>query len=188
MIAVAELLHGADADVVVNCYLAVLGRWPDEAGFAHHLASIREQPERRLAMLERMAGSEEARLAGRGMPRGAPGEASPEAALAAQLRLRTAFLLDEIGKLRGASATPALPPGFAEEVAALQSDFEALRREVRARLALLEQARAAALPEEARAPGGLAEYLLDLVEISEARTLARLRSLERRAFGGDTEG
>lgn len=180
-----ELLFGEDEDVVANCYLAVLGRWPDEGGMAHHLARIRGAPERRADMLREIAGSEEARLAGRGAPPDGP-ETTPERALAAQLRLRTEFLLRELSRAREAASTEAVPPGFVEDISSVAADFEAFRREARARLESLERA----LAERARLPDpppGFADYLLDLLAASEARVLERMRALERRAFGGEKE-
>jgi hypothetical protein len=184
MITLEELLWGTDEDVVINAYLILLGRWPDEAGLAHHLATIRNQPERRRAMIEAIAGSEEGRLAGRVFP--PPGAATAERALAAQLRLRTAFLIGEIARARDA-ARPALPPEWAEEQARLGAELDMLKHELRARLAALEASRAEALPTAPAVPEGMADYLLDLIAAAEARMLERLRLLERRAFpaGGE---
>lgn len=186
MITAAELLFGADEDAVVNAYLAVLGRWPDEGGMAHHLAAIRGRPERRIAMLREIAGSEEARLAGRGMPpEEGPDPPPPDRALAAQLRLRTDFLRAELARAARPEAEQ-VPPGFVDDLSAVAADFEAFRREARARLDALERARAESAPAEPTPAPGFADYVLDLLAASEARVLDRLRALERRAFGDKT--
>lgn len=64
MIDLAELLVGTDEDFLTNAYIAILGRWPDEAGFTSNLARIRGRPDERLPMLRRMTNSEEARAMG----------------------------------------------------------------------------------------------------------------------------
>jgi hypothetical protein len=184
VITTAELLAGADEDFVVNAYIAVLGRWPDDGGFAHHVARIAGRPQERLAVLRDMAASEEARARGVALDLGPAAAADPAAALAAQLRLRTQFLLREIATLREAARPGAVPPGLAEEQARMAAELAALRREFRERIAALEDARAGAVGPVPAVPEGMADYLLDVVAEAEARMAERLRILERRAFGG----
>jgi hypothetical protein len=88
----AHLLPGTDREFVVNAYLAILGRWPDEGGLAHHLGFVAGRPERRIEALRNMLASEEAKLRGCDLP--LDGAASPAEAAAAQLRLRVDFLLE----------------------------------------------------------------------------------------------
>ena len=87
----AHLLPGTDEDFVINAYLAILGRWPDEGGLAHHMDFIADRPERRTEMLRHMLSSEEA--AAHGQPLPLEGGATAVEAELAQLRLRVAFLL-----------------------------------------------------------------------------------------------
>lgn len=200
-----DLMHGEDHDFVVNAYLALLGRWPDDAGYHHYLDSIRNRPERRAEVLRALAGSEEARRAGMAMEI-APGPllpSDPRQALAAALELRTGHLHAEIERLKEAVELlgGAELAGFGAELieardAALRSEIEAARREMRERVealaALLPEAAAsaggpgaalAATAEEraARAVAGLvAEYAAELLALAEARFDARLRGIEAR--------
>ena len=52
-----DLLAGDDHDFVVNLYLALLRRWPDEDGYRHFLAMVAGRPERRIEALRHMAKS-----------------------------------------------------------------------------------------------------------------------------------
>lgn len=177
MITAGEMLHGSDEDVVVNLYLSVLGRWPDEAGYEHHLAFIAGRPERRREALERIRGSEEGRLRNRPMDPD-PAPVLPERALAAQLRLRTAWFRDEIARL---ATAPAVDAPLLEEVTALRLEVAELRREAEERLARLEAALAGPLPEAPALSAALSVgYVNDLVELLRAELLARLRALEAR--------
>ena len=49
-----DLLAGDDHDFVVNLYLALLRRWPDEAGYRHFMGMVAGRPERRLDALRQM--------------------------------------------------------------------------------------------------------------------------------------
>lgn len=179
MIRAGELLHGTDEDVVVNLYLGLLGRWPDEAGFEHHLAFLRGAPERRQEAFARIQGSEEGRL--RGLP--VDPDVSPvpaEQALAAQLRLRTAWFRAELARL---AAAPPVNAPLLEEVAALRMELAELRREASERLAALEQALAGPLPDApALSPSLSLGYVNDLIESMRAEVLSRIRALELRAL------
>lgn len=183
MITLGELLHGSDADFVVNAYLAALGRWPDEAGFDHHLASIAGQPTRRLEALHRILGSEEGRLKARPVSLDAT-SVPPEQALTAQLRLRTDALRSEMAALREATATGSVAPAMASEVAALGADLAALRSEMRERLAGLEALIAGRIPPApSLSPSLSVDYVNDLVEAAQAQLAHRLRAIEKKLLG-----
>lgn len=209
-VAAGDLLFGEDHDFVVNAYIALLGRWPDAAGYGHYLGAIRDRPERRAEVLQALAGSEEARRPGRAGPRVEVPEgpilpSDPRRALSVALDLRTGFLHAELERLReavellGGPGGPELA-GLGSELleareAELRSEIAAVRREMRERLegvqALLrEQGR---LPPDAPLPAAtaeervaealsrtLADYVGDLIAVSEARIEARLRGIEAR--------
>lgn len=178
----AELLHGTDEDVVVNLYLGILGRWPDEPGFAHHLDFLAGRPERRAEALARIMASEEARLRGVRLD---PSLAAvpPEQALATQMRLRAEWFRQELAR-RDAPAAPGPDPATLEEVAALRHEVAALRREMEARLAAIEACLAGELPAApALSPALSVGYVNDLLETLRAEMLERLRRLEIRQIG-----
>jgi hypothetical protein len=181
MIRAGELLHGSDEDVVVNLYLGLLGRWPDEAGFEHHLAFIADQPARRREAFDRIRGSEEGRL--RALPVDPdPAPVPAEQALAAQLRLRTAWFRAELARV---AATPATDAGLMEEVMALRMELAELRRESAERMAAIEQALAGPLPEAPLLSPALSlGYVNDLIEATRAELLHRLRAVELRQIEG----
>jgi hypothetical protein len=179
MIAAAHLLPGTDADFVESAYLAILGRWPDEGGLAHHLAFVRGRPERRVPMLRDMLASEEARARGAALDFAAT--ATPAEAEAAQLRLRVDLLLRE----RGAVPPPAPDPALREDLSRLAAELEALGREVRDRLAALEAGLARALPLAPALSAALSvEFVQDQIEAALLRLEARLRRLEAQALEG----
>ena len=182
MIRAGELLHGTDEDVVVNLYLGVLGRWPDEPGFAHHLDFIAGRPERRAAALDNMIASEEAQARGRPLdpdPRPVP----PEQALATQMRLRAEWFRMELAR-RDAPAAP--DQAVLQEVVALRQDLAALRREMEARFAAVEALLAGELPAApALSPTMSVGYVNDLLEVLRAELLQRLRALEARQLERD---
>ena len=196
-----DLLAGDDHDFVVNLYLALLRRWPDEAGYRHFLDMVAGRPERRLDALREMVESEEVRRDGAALEIG-PGPvvpADPRRALAMALDLRTSWLRDQVAELReavellGGAGGPELAGLTAELIeardAALRSEIGALRREVAELRALLEGRAAAAgplpdpgFPAVDPLPGRLADYVGDLLAITEARFEARLRAMEARAM------
>ena len=196
------LAAGDDHDFVVNLYLALLRRWPDDAGYRHFLGMVAGRPERRLDALRQMAGSEETRRAGVSMEVG-PGPvvpADPRRALAVALDLRTSWLRDQVADLReavallGGAGGPELAGLGAELVeardAALRSEIGTLRREVAEAIGelrgLLDPRRSADSRDppppaaDPHLPGRLADYVGDLLAIAEARFDARLRALEAR--------
>jgi hypothetical protein len=183
MIRAGELLHGTDEDVVVNLYLGVLGRWPDEPGFAHHLGFIAGRPERRAEALAHMMASEEAQLRGRPLdpdPRPVP----PEEALATQMRLRAEWFRMELTRRDAPVATP--DQATLEEVVALRQDLAALRREMEARFAAVEALLAGDLPAAPTlSPALSVGYVNDLLETLRAELLQRLRALEIRQLERD---
>ena len=197
-----DLLAGDDHDFVVNLYLALLRRWPDDAGYRDFLGMVAGCPERRIDALRRMAASEEARRDG-AAPEIGPGPvvpADPRRALAVALDLRTSWLRDQVAELRealellGGAGGPELSALAAELIeardAALRSEIGALRREVAELRGLLEGRSYAADPPSpdtgppaaASLPGRLADYVGDLLAITEARFEARLRAVEARAL------
>lgn len=170
----AHLLPGTDEDFVINAYLAILGRWPDEGGLAHHMDFIADRPERRTEMLRHMLSSEEA--AAHGQPLPLEGGATAVEAELAQLRLRVAFLL---------KAPPVPPPAsdpvLAEELGRLAADLALLRREMQDRLAAVETCLAHALPSAPQlSPSMSVDFVQDQIEATQARLEARLRRLETR--------
>ncbi len=184
MISVAELLHGTDEDFVTNAYLAALGRWPDEGGFAHHLASIAGQPGRRAEMLRVMHESEEGRMKRRVITPDA-GPVPLEQALAAQLCLRTEVLRAEIAELR-ASPAAALSPALEGEVVALRAALGSLGTELRERIAALEAALAGRVPAAPNlSPAVSLDYVNDVIEAAQAQLNQRLRAIEKRLIAPD---
>lgn len=175
MISIGELLPGTDEDFVTNIYLAVLGRWPDEGGFEHHLRAIAGRPERRLEVLRSMIGSEEGLQKARPLD---PDErpAPLERALAAQLRLRA-----EIPQVR--DLTHGAATAIAGEVQALGLEVAALGQELRARLAALEAVVAGRLPTApGLSPSVSIEFVSGLIEAAQAPLQHRLRALEKRVL------
>ena len=195
-----DLLAGDDHDFVVNMYLALLRRWPDEAGYRHFMGMVAGRPERRLDALRQMAESEEVRRAGLAVEIG-PGPvvpADPRRALAVALDLRTSRLRDQVAELReavellGGAGGPELSALAAELIeardAALRSEIAVLRREVAEAVAelrgLLGRGETADGPPPAGdpLPGRFADYVGDLLALTEARLEARLRALEARTL------
>lgn len=202
-----DLLAGDDHDFVVNLYLALLRRWPDEAGYRHFSGMVAGRPERRIDALRQMAESEEARREGV-PPEIGPGPvvpADPRRALAVALDLRTSWLRDQVAELReavellGGVGGPELAGLGAELIeardAALRSEIGVLRREVAAAIGELRgllQGRGdsdggggpSPDPRPSAAddplPARLADYVGDLLAITEARFEARLRAVEAR--------
>lgn len=180
MISIGELLHGTDEDFLVNLYLATLGRWPDEAGFAHHRAIIAGQPWRRAELIQIFRESEEGRNCGL-MIGTDPGPVPAEQALAAQLRLRTLALRNAIEELRAAPALNGLGPAAAGEIAALGASLAGLGVELRERLAAMEALLAGRVPPAPNlSPAVSLDLVNDLVEAAQAQINLRLRQLERR--------
>ena len=200
-----DLLAGDDHDFVVNLYLALLRRWPDEAGYRHFLGMVAGRPERRLDALRLMAESEEVRRDGGAAPEIGPGPvvpADPRRALAVALDLRTSWLRDQVAELReavellGGVGGPELAGLTAELIeardAALRSEIGGLRREVAELRGLLEgRCDAAAVPEPSATdplPARFADYVGDLLAIAEARFEARLRAAEARMMQAPPSG
>lgn len=181
------LLAGTDEDVVVNLYLAVLGRWPDEGGFANYMALLAQGRAMRARMFEELRHSEEARQ--RGLPLNpdlAPGGEGE--ALAAQLRLRTRWFQGEIARLQARPAGGA-DPAMAEELATARQELASLRAEHAARLAAIEAMLAGAIPPApVLSPALSLGHVNDLVEVLRAELLERLRRLEVRAMERDHPG
>lgn len=206
-----DLLLGEDHDFVVNLYLAVLRRWPDPAGYRHYMEMIANRPERRVEAMRLMAASEEARRAGPALEIGPDPvlPSDPRRALAAVLALRTGWLQEQVAAVReavellGGPGGPELAGLGAELVeareAALRSEINALRREMTERLeAVLELLRQQgvpvasaprpATPEERAAEAVsrlVADYVGDLLALTEARFEARLRRIEARLLAQD---
>jgi hypothetical protein len=200
---------GEDHDFVVNAYIALLGRWPDDAGYHHYLDQVRNRPERRAEVLRALAGSEEARRAGTAMeiPPGPLLPSDPRQALSAALEIRTGYLHAEIERLKetvellGGPGGPEMAGLGAELIesrdAALRSEIAAARREMRERVEALvgmlptppavagsgtcAPLLATAEERAARAVAGLvADYVGDLLAVAETRFEARLRAIEAR--------
>jgi hypothetical protein len=206
-----DLLLGEDHDFVVNLYLAVLGRWPDAAGYRHYMDMIANRPERRVEAMRLMGGSEEARRAGSALEIGSDPvlPSDPRRALAAVLALRTGWLQEQAAAVReavellGGPGGPELAGLGAELVevreAALRSEINALRRGMTERLEsvleLLRQqgvplgaAPRPATPEERAAQAVsrlVADYVGDLLAVTKARFEARLRAIEARLLARD---
>jgi len=183
-----DLLAGDDHQFVVNTYVALLRRWPDRAGYEHYLDVVRTHPERRIDMLRDMAASDEAQRAGTSLELGdgpiVPSD--PRRAFTLMLELRTEVLNDEIERLRG--AIDDLVRGGAGEIARLDgelaetrdarlyAEIAELRRELRRGA---PQAAAPEPPAMAEAVAArFADYVGELLAISEARFDARLRAME----------
>ncbi len=206
-----ELLHGEDHDFVVNLYLAVLRRWPDPGGYRHYMDMIANRPERRVEAMRLMAGSEEARRAGSALEIGPDPvlPSDPRRALAATLALRTDWLQEQVAALReavellGGPGGPELAGLGAELIEAreamLRSEINALRREMAERLqGVLDLLRQQGVPigtapypltSEERAAEAVsrlvADYVGDLLALTEARFEARLRAIEARLLAQD---
>ncbi len=179
-ITLGELLHGTDEDFLVNLYLAALGRWPDEMGFAHHLGVIAHGPGKRVGVVHDFMGSEEGRRHG-GCIILDPEPVPVEQALAAQLRLRTDVLRAAILELRHAPRTEAATSSVAGDVLALGAALDSLRTEMKERIAALEAALAGQVPASpSLSPRVSLDYVNDLVEASQAQIHQRLRALELR--------
>ncbi len=175
-ITAADLIMGSDDDFVINLYLAVLGRWPDPEGLAHFTRQVTGRPEARRDAILELANSPEAMQ--HGLPLAVPDPlfpSEPLQALQAQLALRSEYLN------RLASAPPPPPPATAqiEAVAPLlremRAELDAIRREFRERLAELPQAS----PPPPPATPDMADYINDLLAVSEARMELRVRAMER---------
>jgi hypothetical protein len=201
-----DLLAGDDHDFVVNLYLALLRRWPDDAGYRHFREMVAGRPELRLDAFREIAESEEVRRAGTALEVGSAPvvPADPRRALAVALDLWTSWLRDEVAELREAvellgGTGGAELAGLAAELieardAALRSEIGALRREMAAAIgelrALLE--RRGDAPAESRPdpeppgpdslPARLADYVGDMLAVAEARFEARLRAVEARTM------
>ncbi|MCX8133322.1 MAG: DUF4214 domain-containing protein [Roseococcus sp.] len=179
------LLWGADEDVVINLYLAVLGRWPDEGGFANYMGLLAQGPAQRLRLFEELRHSEEARA--RALPIDPDLTPGSEAeSLAAQLRLRSRWMREEMARLaaRPAGGTDAAP---AEALAAARQEMAALRAEFTARLAAVEAALAGAIPPApVLSPALSLGHVNDLVEVLRGELLERLRRLELRVLALET--
>ena len=185
MISLGELLHGSDEDFLVNLYLATLGRWPDEAGLAHHRPIIAGHPERRAELVRMFLDSEEGRQRGLSVAADA-GPVPVEQALAAQLRLRTLVLRQAIEDLREAPALNGLGPAAAGEIAALGASLASLGAELRERMAAMEALIAGRVPPVPNlSPAVSLDLVHDLVEASQAQLTLRLRQLERRLLERD---
>ncbi|WP_431268718.1 DUF4214 domain-containing protein [Dankookia sp. P2] len=187
----ADLIGGEDHDFVVNLYLALLGRWPDAAGYRRYLDAVAGRPERRLEALREVSVSAEAARHGTRIEFGSgpaipPG---PTRALAVTLALRTDWLRAELARLQEAVGLLG-SAGLAAELieardAGLHFEMNALRREVTERLDALPglpgaeaaAARDAAVQSISRL---VVDYAGDLVAAAEARMEQRLRAMEAR--------
>lgn len=187
----ADLIGGEDHDFVVNLYLALLGRWPDAAGYRRYLDVVAGRPERRLEALREVAVSEEAARHGARIDFGSgpavpPG---PTRVLGLSLALRTDWLQAEVARLQEAVGLLG-GAGFAADLiesrdAGLHFELNALRREVTERLDGVlgppggdgAAMRDAAVQSVARL---VVDYAGDLVAAAEARMEQRLRAMEAR--------
>ncbi len=182
-----DLLHGDDHEFVVNLYLAVLRRWPDEAGYRHFMEQVFNRPERRVEAIREIAGSEEAHRQGSLVtlaPRPIPSD--PHRARDLILSLRTEVLHEEMGRLQ--QALELLSGSGVAEVAALQGELaEARDAELRSELNSLRRGMAlltAPPPPAASARMDLAQGLAQLLDAYLAERLggfeSRLAALEAR--------
>jgi len=185
MITLGELLHGSDEDFLTNLYLAVLGRWPDEGGFAQHLQGLVADPGRRITTFREFLESEE----GRSRPGAVDPDPSPvsaERALAAQLGLRTRTLRSEVIQLREAQATASAGAAVLGEVGALRAAFGSLGIELRERMAALEAALAGRVPPTPNlSPAISLDYVNDQIEAAQLPLNQRLRTIEKRLLAPD---
>jgi len=185
MITLGELLHGSDEDFLTNLYLAVLGRWPDEGGFALHLQALMADPGRRAATFQEFMESEEGQRRP-GAVDADPGPVSVEQAWAAQLGLRTQALRREVAQLREAQATAAAGAAMLGEVAALRFALTGLGTELRERMAALEAALAGRVPTSPNlSPAISLDYVQDQIEAAQMPLNQRLRALEKRLLAPD---
>ncbi len=60
----SDLIHGNDADFVINAYIALQHHWPDSGGYAHYLYYLGQRPGERLQVLIEIAASKVARRLG----------------------------------------------------------------------------------------------------------------------------
>jgi hypothetical protein len=210
-----DLLFGEDHDFVVNLYLAVLRRWPDPGGYHHYMQMVANHPERRIDAIRQISGSEEARRAAASIAIPETGPilpSDPRRAMAAALDLRTEWLREQVEGLReglallGGPGGPELAGLGAELIEArdaeLRSEINALRREVGGRMdaildllrqhgVLLPAAERPATTEERAAQAVsrlVADYVGDLLAITEARFEARLRAIEARLLAVQATG
>ncbi|MFC7474402.1 DUF4214 domain-containing protein [Dankookia sp. GCM10030260] len=187
----ADLIGGEDHDFVVNLYLAVLGRWPDAAGYRRYLDAIAGRPERRLEALREVAGSDEAARHGAriGFGSGPAVPPGPTRVLGITLALRTDWLQAEVARLQEAVGLLG-GAGFTADLiesrdAGLHFELNALRREVTDRLDGLlgpvggdaAAARDAAVQAISRL---VADHAAGLVAAAEAKLEHRLQTLEAR--------
>lgn len=190
MISIGELIYGTDEDFLVNLYLATLGRWPDEAGLAHHGALIAGAPERRLGLIPLFMESDEGRRCG-SVIHPDPGPVAAEQALGAQLRLRSQVLRSAIEALREAPAMTGLGPAVSGEIAALGGQIASLGTELRERMAAMEAVLAGRVPTAPNLSAAISlDYVNDLVEAAQVQLNQRLRQMERRLLerGGAPPG
>ncbi|MEI6159136.1 MAG: DUF4214 domain-containing protein [Roseococcus sp.] len=180
MITISELLYGADEDFLVNLYLAILGRWPDDAGFAHHRKIIEGRAERRLEVVEAFLESEEGRQRRSSVIRDLSA-VTAEQALAAQLRLRTEYLRTAIEGAREPAAAPGPGSSVLGEIAALGAAIAALGVELRERIAAVEALAAGQVSAAPNlSPAVSVDYVNDLIQAAQAQTNQRLRMIEKR--------
>ena len=175
-ISASNLLIGTDEDFVINLYLAVLRRWPDPEGFAYFTARVAGDGEARRGVMLELAASPEAMQQTHRLEVPdplLPGD--PMSALQAQLALRSEYLH------RLASAPPPPAPAAPLEAVApllreMRAELESLRREMRERVAEM----APAIPAPSPATPDLADWVHDMLAMSEARMELRMRALEKR--------
>ena len=184
MITLGELLHGSDEDFLTNLYVAVLGRWPDEGGFAFYLKTLTVEPDLRSAIFREFVESEE----GRSRPGAVdpdPGPVPAERALAAQLRLRTRALRREVIQLREA-VTASAGGAVLGEVGALRAALTSLGIELRERMTALEAALAGRVPPAPNlSPAISLDYVNDQIEAAQLPLNQRLRAIEKRLLAPD---